>query len=305
MARSHRSGLIQTMDHVVLWWHVLFGSALRVDNGNRKKISLNRKNILDDNKTAIHYAIAQNQWKIVRQLMQYGANVNICDRNHQTAVHLICANRSLDDMALFEEVLGELDGDPVAKRDNNGATILHLICENGSERLSLKQRLTFYMKRFGEFEININIADNNGCTPLHYIVEETNDIECCEILIENGAQIDCEDNKKQTPLIHCVSKNQNNPTTLRFLLSNGANINHRDDKGWTALHFAANSNLTDNVFILLEHFPDITIRNNAGKNAYNLANSMGHTTIADTLQMNMPVHELRDNVIAVKIEKEK
>eukprot|EP01084_Bolivina_argentea_P152398 265870_1 len=201
-------------------------------------------------------------------------------------------------MDIFKLFLNAFDGDPLTKRDNSGKTILHLICQNGSDKLSLEERLKFFFESFyddttnSNNKIDVNIADNDGCTPLHYIVEESNDISAIEILITHGALIDIEDNKKRTPLIHAVCTNQNNPTAIRYLLSNGANINHQDDKGWTPLHFAANSNLTDNVFILLEYFPNITVRNNAGKNAYNLADSMGYTTIADTLKMNMPIEEL-------------
>eukprot|EP01084_Bolivina_argentea_P152399 265871_1 len=113
-----------------------------------KKISINRKNLLDNNKTAIHYAIEQNEWSIVKKLIEYGANVNIMDRNHQSGVHLMCLNRSISDMDIFKLFLNAFDGDPLTKRDNSGKTILHLICQNGSDKLSLEERLKFFFESF-------------------------------------------------------------------------------------------------------------------------------------------------------------
>ena len=233
-----------------------------------KTISVNRKNILDGGKTAIHYAISQNKWNVVTKLIEFGANVNIMDRSHQSGVHLMCKSKDLDDIDIYRRLLKAFDGDPAVKRDNKGKTILHLICENGTDTLSLEDRLRVYFEIFGgdDKQIDVNIADNNGCVPLHYLVQECNESQALEFLVNAGAKVDIEDNKKRTALIHAVSENENNPTTIRYLLSNG-HINHQDDKGWTPLHFAANSTLTDNVFSLLEHFPNVTIRNNAGKNA--------------------------------------
>jgi len=241
-----------------------------------KKMSINRKNILDSNKTAIHYAVQQNQWNIIQKLIEYGSNVNIMDRNHQTPVHLICINKELNDINLFKLFLNEYQYG-FNQRDIRGQTLLHLICQNHSNKLSMTDRIKIYIEKHGDSSINHMIADNDGCTPLHYLVEQSNDIEAIELL--NVQNIDVVDNHNKTPLIHSVSNNANNPTTIRYLLRNGANINHQDDKGWTPLHFAANHGLSDNVFILLEYFPNITLRNNAGKNPYNLAKSMGHKNI--------------------------
>merc|ERR1712204_5020 len=85
-----------------------------------------------------------------------------------------------------------------------------------------------------------------------------------------------------------IRENQNNPDTIRYLLAHGANINCQDDNGWTALHHAAKENMVQNMDILLEHFPNLLLRDKEGKNAYNVAQANGHNVIAETLQMNMP-----------------
>merc|ERR1712154_405965 len=43
--------------------------------------------------------------------------------------------------------------------------------------------------------------------------------------------------------------------------------------------------------VLVENIPIVTIRNNAGKNAFNLAIAKGHTRCADFLRWNTPLEE--------------
>jgi len=264
-----------------------------------KKMSINRSDALK--KTALHYAIEQDKWSVVKKLLQYGANVNLADRNHQSAVHLVCKSKTLTDMELFKQFLDAFDGDPATKRDNNGRTILHLMCQNASE-----QRLRFYFDLFVNNEnsdkngknhkIDVNVADNDGCTPLHYLVEDCNEQNAIEFLLDAGAEIDIQDNQKRTPLIHAVRKAGDNLIMIRYLLMMGANVNHQDDKGWTALHFACSEGLVDKMYVLFEKIPelDITIRNNAGKNAYNLAESKGYEQIAGELKLNMMAEDLKE-----------
>merc|ERR1712173_555678 len=110
-----------------------------------KTMSINKKNILDNNKTAIHYAILQNEWKIVTKLIDFGANVNICDKSGQCAVDLICLSHSLNDFVLFKRIFSKFDGDALTKRDENGQSMLHLICSNGTDKINIFDRINFYV----------------------------------------------------------------------------------------------------------------------------------------------------------------
>jgi len=116
------------------------------------------------------------------------------------------------------------------------------------------------------------------------------DREAIAYLVEKGGDIEGEDNQKRTPLQYAVQQHDNVPA-VRWLLENGANINHQDDKGWTPLHYAVSANVYDNLEVLVENIPIVTIRNNAGKNAFNLAIAKGHTRCADFLRWNTPLEE--------------
>merc|ERR1712173_391574 len=106
-------------------------------------MNVNKKNILDNHKTAIHYAILQKKWDVVRKLMNIGANVSLKDKSGQSAVDLICLSDSLSDMDLFRDILNKFDG--VSTADKDGSTMLHLICTNGSTNLSLLTRLKYFL----------------------------------------------------------------------------------------------------------------------------------------------------------------
>ena len=65
-----------------------------------------------------------------------------------------------------------------------------------------------------------------------------------KILLENGADINSQDENGFSALI--MATNKNNLDMVKFLLENGANINLQDQFGWSALIYAT---LSDNLEI--------------------------------------------------------
>merc|ERR1712173_468368 len=186
-------------------------------------MNVNKKNILDNHKTAIHYAILQKKWDVVRKLMNIGANVSLKDKSGQSAIDLICLSDSLSDMDLFRDILNKFEGNATTSKDKDGATMLHLICKNGSTNLSLLRRLKYFVDKFCENGTFGSMVDNDGCTPFHRLVAATNEVEAIEYFFKHCdvQDIDCTDDRRRTPLIHAVAESQNNPSTIRYLLSNG------------------------------------------------------------------------------------
>jgi len=254
---------------------------------------INRRNMMDSNKTALHYAIEQNRFDVVEKLLSLGADPHITDRQHRSGVYMMMTNDKIKDLHLFGKFLDSLhdangNGD-VLQKDNEGRTLLHVICRNDTVSLPLKERLEAFLTRFESFDVNIR--DKKGLCPMHYIVKHSVDIPARAYLVEKGGDINAEDDEKQTLLCHAVKCHQNGPT-IQWLLDHDADINHQDANGQTPLHHAVKGNVMDNVEILVERFPNIAIRDNDGQNAYNLAVSMHHTSCANYLEGNMPPEEL-------------
>jgi len=99
-----------------------------------------------------------------------------------------------------------------------------------------------------------------------------NKLKCLVELIENG--IDPNKNHgepiKHKPLIFAAQ--EKNIEAIKLLLQNGANINEQDDNGFTALIIASKDGSVDIVQLLLQHQVDISIKNNHGCDAVFWAN---------------------------------
>ncbi|XP_075973370.1 ankyrin repeat domain-containing protein 27-like [Anticarsia gemmatalis] len=130
-------------------------------------------------------------------------------------------------------------------------------------------------------DFDINFADTNGFTALHYAARYGLD-ELCKILLLNKANINCINKKGQTPL-HLAALN-NKIHVIRFLLDNGANINAIDLAGNTPLHDVSAMGNIGAAKILITYNPDISMLNGADKCALTLAKEKVHLTIIDLIE---------------------
>uniref|UniRef100_A0A915DH74 Uncharacterized protein n=1 Tax=Ditylenchus dipsaci TaxID=166011 RepID=A0A915DH74_9BILA len=91
------------------------------------------------------------------------------------------------------------DSNAVAK-NKQGKTVLMLISSYGHTHLCKISR-TFSISNNSSIKVKdyVNTRDDEGRTALHYALE-VNQLNCAEVLLENGADIYAEDKKKETPL---------------------------------------------------------------------------------------------------------
>jgi len=90
---------------------------------------------------------------------------------------------------------------------------------------------------------NVNVKGNNGWTPLHQAVFESDNshgatVNALECLIGNGADINTKNNDGETPLYRAVHYTSS-VDIVDCLIRNGADINEKDEYGETLLHYAA------------------------------------------------------------------
>ena len=95
-----------------------------------------------------------------------------------------------------------------------------------------------YLKKKG---VRINARDLDGNTVLHNILTEMigmfDDNASVKLLINCGANVNAQNNKKETPL-HVSVKNENTSLEIvHTLLKAGAEVNSRTYQGKTALHY--------------------------------------------------------------------
>lgn len=97
----------------------------------------------------------------------------------------------------------------------NGQTALHkaVFCKNVD-----------VVKALVKLNANCNIKEtHSGCTPLHLAVCVKVPL-IAQILVDGGADLEAEDNKGLTPLLHAIYKND--VLFVNFLMELGANIHH-------------------------------------------------------------------------------
>ncbi|KAL5354062.1 hypothetical protein ACLOAV_000147 [Pseudogymnoascus australis] len=119
----------------------------------------------------------------------------------------------------------------------------------------------------------INLADNTGCTPLHYAAISNAMCGCSQhaelairILLEYRADPQIPDGSGYT-ILHLLGYNshQHDPINIMLLdsiLLHGANISHAANSGETALHiFARNLRQVSAAKFLIKHGADVRARN--------------------------------------------
>jgi len=105
--------------------------------------------------------------------------------------------------------------------DKDGKTIIHYIhCFQPSLTLKLL-----------EYDIDINIQDNKGRTALHYASDAKNII----ILLENKANTKLKTKRGDSPLHYWIN-NSNNIERITALINGGYDINSKNKYGATPLH---------------------------------------------------------------------
>jgi len=98
-----------------------------------------------------------------------------------------------------------------------------------------------------------NEVNEIGERPLH-LAALSGHKECCELLLENGADSGAATLKRQTPLHHAAIGGK--ADCISLLLEHGVDPDSDDGRGWTALHYAVEGNHTDCVRHLLEEGAD-------------------------------------------------
>lgn len=93
-------------------------------------------------------------------------------------------------------------------------------------------------------------------TALQWAIVHTHDV-LLKRLLENGANIECRNEKGQTALNEAACRS--NKTAVRLLIARGANVNTHDHDRATPLHHAAHSGASDTVRLLLENGADPTV----------------------------------------------
>ena len=115
--------------------------------------------------------------------------------------------------------------------------------------------------------IDINIKNQNGETPIQYLIGHYSSVkryeEVLKFLLKNGANINIVDNLGDNALTN--KHNSVWSEQIEFLFKNTSlNINHQNREGNTALHDTCSNEISSLLLSLLKHNPDVNIQNKKG-----------------------------------------
>lgn len=127
--------------------------------------------------TPLHVAAFYGHPLIIELLLQYGSDINALDNFSRTPAHY-AALRGQQNALLFL-----LHNNALMNGDNEGNTPLHLCCLNGHD--ACVKALLYFME-FSDSELNINVQNNQGETPLHLSFKWAY-CDIVQILIEQDA----------------------------------------------------------------------------------------------------------------------
>jgi hypothetical protein len=147
------------------------------------------------------------------------------------------------------------------KLGRRGIAQLHHCVENG---------LTSSVKRLLSIRnINVNVKNVNGNTPLHYAVRNGH-VEITRLLLENGAEVNVKSVGGFTPL-HWAAWN-GHVDILHLLVENGADLEVQNNDGRRALHIAASYGHLPFIQELISRYHvDINAKENDGRTALSWA----------------------------------
>lgn len=136
---------------------------------------------------------------------------------------------------------------------------------------------------------NVNLQDNDGKTALLWAA--SNSLENAKILLENEAKVNIAANDGMTPFIQAslgVSSGKVPIEMCELLRKHGANVNasltRKNASGWTALHYASVNGNIKLVKYLIKHGANVNKATAEGSSPLFLAKLGGHDDLVKILR---------------------
>lgn len=268
----------------------LLHRAARVGNKNFSKLlliqmtseqrafAINKKN--NHGNTALHIACKMKNDKVVKLLLDGGADFNVGGDNEDTPLHVSVVRnnekivRMLIDVHADVNLVNKCKNSPLHRAILNdaGEEIHKLLLDAGADP-SLKNKFEntpmHEAASFVEDAIvfgagaDVKAKNEKGDTPLHVSVTGINNADIIKLLLEAGSDIEAKNNTGKTAL-HVAAKSDNEKS-VRILLDARADVNAKDFGDHTPLHLTAESGCNSTLKLLLSRGAEVNAENFSGQ----------------------------------------
>ncbi|KAJ8669348.1 hypothetical protein QAD02_000607 [Eretmocerus hayati] len=212
-------------------------------------------------RTALHFAMHANNYRVAKWLLQKGANPYLKDGRGIPPFQYELNS---------EESFGIIKNNPAVlcipenPFDSCGKSYFHIGCALGNRKI-----MEYYIASGVDVDIRTKMGVDGLCefrTPLHVVINNpgSNATDTIKFLLDHGADIEARDACLNTPL-HLSLEFEIRNDIIELLVAHGAEINVQNDYGNTPLHFASeNGDSSKVIAFLLKIGADINIENVEG-----------------------------------------
>ncbi len=217
------------------------------------------------NETALTRACKNNHLSVVELLVNFGANLFL--KNSQTTPYLSIAyaHKNIAMVKYFVTKLPNLINE-------DKEILIEVVRQNDLELLQ------YLIER----SVDLNAQESeDGLTPLMVAIEEGNS-EIANVLIQNGANLDAQNDYGDTALTLAVEQSHQLKKIvplIKLLIEKNADINLQNNEGKTALVIAIDKKAYEIVRILVENGANIGLGDKKGNNALMLLAEHKNDTI--------------------------
>lgn len=146
--------------------------------------------------------------------------------------------------------------------------------------------------------VNINLPYNHsGWTPFMWVCKEHCDPDIIEKFLQYNPNINLK-NKEGLTALHIMARYRSSFDCLALLIKKGANVDAQDNDGWTPLMDAVKhpqAMMRKELILNLAENSDTSIKNNAGKTAYDIAKENAAFDDEKLLLFLKPVEDLTED----------
>ncbi|MBN2356421.1 ankyrin repeat domain-containing protein [candidate division KSB1 bacterium] len=240
---------------------------------------------------------AQQNWEIVKLLVQYGADVNCTDASGNTPLHNAAMFNQIETAKILKEKGAQID-----KRNDKGILPLHIAASQGSSQIidilldpgsesaiADHERILGQMRHYGprRDRYSPDLLTPDGSTPL-WIAASQGHYEVVVNLLKRGASIEALERRSYGGVTPLWIASQNGKTKIvKELVDSGANLEAtRPANGYTPLHTAVEQGHIDIVEYLLKNGASVDSKSSDGKTPLDIAHEKGFNDIVELLQKN-------------------
>ncbi|QWX83907.1 ankyrin repeat domain-containing protein [Cellulophaga sp. HaHaR_3_176] len=197
-------------------------------------------------------------FKLMDYFSSKGLSINSVDRDGNDVFNYVAKTGNIEQLKKLHE------------KGIKGTDNAFIFATQGGRNVKPK-KLDFY-KFLESLNLNPNVIDSEGKTPLHNLTSYTKNTEIIDYFIEKGVDVNLADKDGNTAFLNAASRNK--AEILSHLLPNINDINSVNKKGESALALAVANNSIEIISFFIKNKAAIATIDNDGNNlAYYLLKS--------------------------------